>query len=165
MAMRSPAPYTIAVSKGSALIEETKALLRAWDPKEPLADFRQRVVYGDLLGKTTAQRADDIVRRVFARRFLLPDDRPARALKKFVESDRLGAVVADLCLLYASRQDALLHDAIVKIYWPAVDAGQLLLRPKDILAFLHQAEAEGHIPEHWSAKMKIRITRGLLHTL
>src|SRR5438445_8921837 len=136
MAMTKPVPYTITVSKGSALIEETKTLLRAWDPKESLPDFRQRVVQADLLGKTTAQRADDIVRRVFARRFLLPDDRPARALKKFVESGQLGALVADLCLLYAARQDALLHDAIVKIYWPAVNASQLFLLPRDILSFL-----------------------------
>src|SRR3989442_15390447 len=110
--MTTPAPYTIAVSKGGALIEEAKALLRAWDPKESVPDFRQRVVQADLLGKTTAQRADDIVRRVFARRFLLPDDRPACALKRFVESGRLGALIADLSLLYAARQDALLYDAI-----------------------------------------------------
>src|SRR5207249_7119769 len=125
--MSTPVPYTIALSKGSALIEETKALLRTWDPKESLADFRQRVVREDLLGKMTAQRADDVVRRVFARRLLLPDDRPARALKRLVGSARLGQIVIDLCLLYAARQDALLHDAIVKVYWPAVNAGQLVL--------------------------------------
>jgi hypothetical protein len=108
---RPAGPYTITVSKGSALVEETKALLRAWDPKESLSDFRRRVVHEDLLGKVTAQRADDIVRRVFARRFLLPDDRPARALKELVESGRLGQVVTDLCLLFAVRQDALLRSS------------------------------------------------------
>lgn len=158
-------PYTIAVSKGSALVEETRTLLRAWDPKESLADFRRRVVSEDLLGKTTAQRADDVVRRVFARRFLLPDDRPARALKRFVESGRLGAFVSDLCLLYAARHDALLRDVITGVYWRAASAGHLVLGPKDVLAFLRDAEEDGRIPERWSGEVKIRVARGVLRAL
>src|SRR5262245_18114585 len=135
-----PASYTIAVSKGSALIEETKILLRTWDPTESLADFRQHVVRGDVLGKMTAQRTDDLVRRVFAPRFLLPNDDPARHLKKLVESGCANALVVELCLLHAARQDSLLRDAVVEVYWLAANAGQFMLGPKDVIAFLHHAE-------------------------
>jgi hypothetical protein len=162
---RPPVVYTIAVSKGSALIDETKALLRAWEPAESLADFRRRIVRGDLLGKMTAQRADDVVRRVFAPRFLLPSDGPARQLKRLVESGQANALVVELCLLYAARQDALLRDAIVEVYWPVANTGQLVLSPRDIITFLHQGELNGRIPEPWSVEVKIRVARGLLRAL
>ncbi len=44
-------PFTITISKGSALLPEMKALLRAYRPGEPLAQFRDRVLGQDLLGR------------------------------------------------------------------------------------------------------------------
>ena len=92
-------PYTIAICKGSALLPETRALLRAWRPGETLDAFTARVQREDILGKTTAYRARDIVRRVFARRYLRPDDRPARHLKRLLASLGQGPWFGDLCLL------------------------------------------------------------------
>ena len=43
-------PDTIAISKGSGLLNEMKALLRAWTPGEPLKEFSERVVQEDVLG-------------------------------------------------------------------------------------------------------------------
>src|SRR5262249_48574056 len=97
--------YTIAVCKGSALLQETKVLLRAWQPNESLSEFRDRVLREDLLGKMTAYRVNDIVRRVFARRFLRPDLPPARLLKQLVERDYPDQLFSDLCLVYAARSD------------------------------------------------------------
>jgi hypothetical protein len=62
--------YTNTISKGSGLLEETKTLLRAWQPGESRNEFCERVLREDLLGRMTAYRARDIVRRVFARRYL-----------------------------------------------------------------------------------------------
>ncbi len=76
--------YTIAVCKGSALLDETKALLRAWQPEETIKEFSARVLRNDLLGKSTAYRNRDIVRRVFARRLLSPDTKPAQFLKRLL---------------------------------------------------------------------------------
>jgi len=88
--------YTIAVCKGSAFLEETKALLRAWHPGEPTTEFRHRVLRQDLLGRMTAYRASDIVRRVFAWRFLRPDNRPAILLKRLLGRGQVGQVFSDL---------------------------------------------------------------------
>jgi len=56
-------------SRLGTLLEETRVLLRAWKPPEPSNEFSQRVLREDLLGRMTAYRARDIVRRVvFARR-------------------------------------------------------------------------------------------------
>jgi bacteriophage exclusion system BrxA-like protein len=65
--IQSTPRYTIAICKGSALVEETKTLLRAWLLNESIGDFQSRVLREDLLGRATAYRVKDIVRRVFAR--------------------------------------------------------------------------------------------------
>ena len=101
--LQSEPHYTIAVCKGSALIEETKTLLRAWQPGESLRAFQTRVLQYDILGRATAYRVKDIVRRVFARRLLVPDDQPAVRLKCLVAA-RKAQIVSDLLLVYSARQ-------------------------------------------------------------
>lgn len=72
--------YSTAISKGAGTIEETRRLLEHWRPDEPLEDFTRRVQAEGLLGNSTAYRTRDVVRRVFAPRFLRPGDKPARIL-------------------------------------------------------------------------------------
>lgn len=158
-------PYTIAISKGSALLPEMKALLRAWMPEEPLKEFSERVVQEDVLGKTTAQRAKDVVRRVFANRFLVPDQAPAKYLHRLLQRNKSGQLFSDLCLLYSSRNDALLQGVIVSVYWPAVAEGHIFISPKEVIQFFRQAEEQGRIPSPWSESVKIKVARGLLRAL
>lgn len=164
-ALSESVPYTIAISKGSALLNEMKSLLRAWTPGESLKEFSERVVQEDVLGKTTAQRAKDVVRRVFANRFLVPDQAPAKYLHRLLEGNKSGQVFSDLCLLYSSRNDALLRDVIVSVYWPAVAEGQLFISPKEVVQFFRKAEEQGRIPHPWSEPVKIKVARGLLRAL
>jgi len=157
--------YTIAVCKGSAFLAETKALLRAWHPGESTSELRERVLRQDLLGKMTTYRASDIVRRVFAWRFLRPDNRPATLLKRLLVRGQGGQVFSDLCLLYAARNDDLLRDAVTHLYWPAVSDGRLTLSPAYVVEFLRQADRDGHIPEPWSEGVKVRVARGILKAM
>jgi hypothetical protein len=157
--------YTIAVCKGSALLEETKALLRAWQPTETARQLSARVLQEDLLGKTTAYRVNDIVRRFFAARFLVSDGKPAVLLKRLLENGAAGRLVSDLCLLCAARQDVLLRDVISQVYGPAVAEGRLALGTRDVLTFLREADHDGRIPEPWSEQVKLKVSRGLLRAL
>ncbi len=159
------ARYTIAVCKGSAFLEETKVLLRAWHPGESTTEFRDRVLRQDLLGKMTAYRASDIVRRVFAWRFLRPDSRPAILLKRLLGHGHVGQIFSDLCLLYAARNDDLIRDAVTHLYWPGVSDGRLTLSPAYVVEFLRQADRDGHIPEPWSEQVKVRVARGILKAM
>jgi Putative inner membrane protein (DUF1819) len=157
--------YTIAVCKGSALLPETKTLLRAWRPDEPISDFRQRVLREDLLGRLTAYRANDIINRVFARRYLRPEIKPALALKKLLQAGQSGQVFSDICFLYAARNDRLLRDTVTELYWPAVSEGRLVMSPSFVVEFLRQAERDGRIEEPWSEQVKLKIARGVLKAL
>jgi hypothetical protein len=157
--------YTIAICKGSALLGETKALLRVWRQGEALASFTDRVLHEDVLGRATAYRVKDIVRRVFARRFLFPNSAAAEHLKTLVRRGLLGRRFSDICLLYAARHDDLLRDIIVGLYWPALTDGRLELSVKDVVEFLRQAEGDGFMPEPWSEAVKLKVARGLLKAL
>jgi hypothetical protein len=157
--------YTIAVCKGSALLDETKTLLRAWHPGETIQEFSARVLRDDVLGKSTAYRNKDIVRRVFARRLLLPDTQPAQLLKHLLSNIRSAKMVSNLMLIYAARQDDLLRDVIVKLYWPSFREGRISLSTSNVIAFLKDAESDGRIPEPWSEQVKIKVARGLIRAL
>lgn len=157
--------YTIAICKGSALLDETRALLRAWKPPESANEFSQRVLREDLLGRMTAYRARDIVRRVFARRYLRPDNQPALLLKQLLERGQPGQLFSDLCLLYSARNDDLIRDAVTHIYWPALSEGRLTLAPTHVVEFLRQAEREGKIEDPWSEQVKLKVSRGVLKAM
>ena len=157
--------YTIAVCKGSALLEETRALLRAWQPTESITEFRDRALREDLLGRMTAYRASDIVRRVFARRFLRPDKQPALLLKRLLERGQPGQLFSDLCLLYAARNDDLIRDAVIYLYWPALSEGRLTISPAFVVEFLRQAERDGRMSEPWSEQVKLKVARGVLKAM
>ena len=165
-----PARYTITICKGSSLLNETRLLLGAWRPGEPLKVFHDRVLQSDLLGKTTARRAEDLLRRVFERRFLQPTDQPARMLRRLVGSGpgmipSVRRIFADLCLLYSARLDGLLRDVITEVYWPAARAGQLPFGKRDVLVFIDEAEQAGRVASPWSDAVKTKVARGLLRAM
>ena len=145
-------------------MEEMKTLLRAWLPNESIGDFQSRVLREDLLGRATAYRVKDIVRRVFARRLMVPDTQPAFRLKRLLNAGK-SRVVSDLLLLYSTRQDDALRDVIVDVYWPAVREGQLAISPRQVVGFLRHAEANGLMSEPWSEQVRLKVARGLLGAL
>ena len=59
-------PYTARAIKATGLVDETKVLLRAWEPGESAADLRRRAREKSLLGKATASRSDDVVQVTWA---------------------------------------------------------------------------------------------------
>jgi hypothetical protein len=113
----------------------------------------------------TTYRASDIVKRVFARRYLRPDSGPALALKGLLERGQSGQLFSDLCLLYAARNDKLIRDVVVELYWPALSEGRLTMSPAYVVELLRQAENDGRIVEPWSESVKVKVARGVLKAM
>lgn len=157
--------YSTAISKGSALVGEMKSLLEHWLPGEPLDDFMRRVQEEGLLGNSTAYRTRDVVRRVFAPRFLRPSDKPARILQRVLASGLPGRVFTELLFVFTARQDPLVYDFTIREYWPAVRRGRPVLDTDPLLSFLSEAQYDGRLDNQWSEKVSVRIARCVLGLL
>ncbi|MEM7559717.1 MAG: BrxA family protein [Planctomycetota bacterium] len=165
--MTEPAsdPYTIRISKGAALLPETRLLLREWNTEEDAASLAERVLEADLLGKATARRVRDIVQRCFAPRLLNPAGCPARHLKRLVEGRASNDWFRDLCLLYSARADRLLRDSITVFLADAMNEGRLSVTVDTAVTFLCEAEEKGMMESPWASETKKKISRGVLKAL
>lgn len=157
--------YTTAISKGAGMVEETRRLLEHWSPAEPLDDFARRVQDEGLLGNATAYRTRDVVRRVFAPRYLRPADKPARILQRILSSGLPGRVFTELLFVFTARQDPLVYDFTVREYWPAVRRGRNVLDTDPMISFLSEARFDGRLDNQWSEKVSVRIARCVLGLL
>lgn len=157
--------YTIALCKGAALVDETRTLVHHWTPGEDVATLTDRVLSQNLLARATAYRTKDIVRRVFARRFLEPTDVPARRLKRAVDGGLPRKLFTEALFLYAARADPLLYDFTTEVFWPACRRGRSILTTDEVVAFLAEATAEGQIEQAWSGEVQVKIARAVLATL
>ncbi len=151
--------YTTAISKGAAMLDETRRLLSHWQPEEPLEQFAKRVQEEGLLGNATAYRTRDVVKRVFAQRFLKPTDKPARVLKAVMESGLSVRTFNEMLFLFSARQDPLIYDYTIDGYWTTARRGRAALDPSMVVTFLSEAELDGRLENKWSDNVSIRIGR------
>lgn len=159
------APYTSRAIKGTALMEETRALLRAWKPGETPGDFRKRACEEDLLGKATAARRDDLVRRVFEPRFLANGQEPAASIRRILVARGDGPWFAQLSLLLAARFDVVLRETVT-VFLPAVRArGASAIVTADLIRFLDEQEARGRMARPWSRSVRESVAQHVLHQL
>lgn len=157
--------YAVRIAKGAGLIAETRDLLHAWQPGESAAALADRVLRTDLLGKSTARRVKDIVQRVFAPRYLYPEECPALYVKKLLESYPTGDWFRDLCLLYTARANRLVRDSVTVLLRNARDEGRLTLSVDAVVSFLREADQHGMMAHPWSPEVRKRVARVLLKVL
>ncbi len=156
------ATYTSRSLKGTALLAETGVLLRAWRPGESGPDLRRRVLAEDLLGKSTAKRAEDVVDLVFARRFLGAGGAPAVHLQAMLAVRGGGNWLVQVGLVLAARHDAVLRDAVTTTLPRARGAA---LANDDILRQLDEALADGRLDRAWSSSVRIEVARHVLRQM
>lgn len=162
---REERKYTTAISKGAAMVDETRRLLSTWRTEEDLDTFAARVQSAGVLGNATAYRTRDAVRRVFAPRFLRPTDKPARLLKHVLQAGLPKKSFTELLFLYAARNDPLIYDFTCREYWPAARRGRTVLDVETALNFFSEARMDGRLDSQWSDNVAVRIARCLLAML
>lgn len=156
--------YTTELSKGQGAISETLTLLEHWEPGIGVDELTEQVMDAGALGRSTATRTRDLITRVFARRYLADEGRPARVLQSL--QDRLSlATLKQFMLVYTARQHDILHDFITEVYWPKYGAGAEEIGRDDARSFIEEAHAMGIIDPGWSETMVVRVARYLVGTL
>ena len=155
------AKYTAALAKGHGIIEETMALLDIWEPGMSAPQLAKIAISNGVLRRATAKRAQDLVIRVFAPRYLVDNARPAQQLKTLMDAGASQANLEQLVFVYTARANAVLHDFVCEVYWGKYSAGSSHIATEDAREFLERAYNIGRLPERWSEEMISRIARGL----
>lgn len=157
--------YTTELSKGQGAVPETLALLEHWAPGMNAEQLTRITVDQGLLSTSSANRAWDLASRVFARRLLAEDGKPAAWLRHLVDARADRGVVRQLLFLYAARAHRILRDFVIDVYWPRCRDGALTMGRGEADQFIEDAKADGRIHPPWSPAMSERTARYLTGTL
>lgn len=153
--------YTTQLSKGQGAVPETITLLKAWHTGMSALDLGRLVLDQGLLGRATANRVNDLVKEVFAPRYLANGSLPARNLKLLMDEGIPPSKLSQLFLVYTARANLELNDFICDTYWGKYAAGARSITREDALNFLESAVLSGKIPKRWSDKMMLRVAQYL----
>lgn len=157
--------YSTELRKGRGAVAETLTLLEYWEPGMSATRLAALAVEQGIFGSSSAQRAQDLVTAVFARRYLAEDAEPARRLQHLVRQGADPAVLKQLMLVYTARRNPVLRDFVAEVYWPAFGSGAAVIGSGEADAFLRWAQVDGRISRPWSEDMRKRIAGDLVRAL
>jgi hypothetical protein len=159
VAERSHVVSSFTLIKG-ALINETYAVLAAWDFRISKKENLDRLRHTNYIGASSETWLRDVA-KVINRRFV-PDgpDQPLALLAK-------GGCSLDewkpLLLWHMTRDEFLLRDFLQNWLFPAFEAGAFRVRPEHLYEHLGAIGTRGGATEHeWTEPTSARVAAGLL---
>lgn len=158
----APANYTTQLGAGLGMINETLGLLRLVEPGDTPTRLSARVVESGLFSRTTARRAHNIVAEMFAPRYLVRGDQPARLLRSLLEARLPQDDFRQLCFLHTARAQAVFADFVTQVYWPRYSAGARSLSRAEAESFIHRGLDSGRMQKRWSESIIDRVSGYLL---
>ena len=153
-------PYTVQLSHGLGLIDETRTLLDLWQPGMNAADLHRSALQSGHFGTLSARRLHDMISVGFGMRYLTDDAAPARLLKP-IQHVVPRAAFEQLLFLYTARAHPVLADFVREVYWPAYAAGKPAIGNEESLRFIEQAVRDGKTTTAWSPTMVKRMSSNL----
>lgn len=165
MSTRTTGIYSTELSKGQGAVAETITLLEHWRPGMSSTNLAQVVLAEGVLARSSARRVTDLVRSVFARRYLVDDGQPAAYLRFLLERKTDHAVIRQVMLIYTARIHTILRDFIAEVYWVRYSAGAEAISRTDAEEFIKRAMTDGRISRPWSATIQLRVAQYLTGTL
>jgi hypothetical protein len=159
----APQVYSSKIIKAGALPDDTRTLLTFWNPersaRENLADLRE----GNLLGKASRSRVEDVL-AIFQQRYLRDAD-VASSLSVLERSGLPQSQVNPILFFYSAQSDRLLHDVVIGFLHPLYRAGRADVSVAATVSFLREQVRTGRTSGNWSDATLGRVARGLLSTL
>lgn len=149
--MNSLRHYNTRLGVGLGAIEETRILLEIWQPGMQLTELYQRALVSGSLPNVSARRLSNMVKELFAMRYLVNGDYPANVLKEMLPF--LSYLEwCQLLFIFTCRLHAVLADYIVEEYWPRYAAGHTTIDNDDAREFILRAIEQGKTAHPWSTK-------------
>lgn len=158
--MRAPA-FTVNIQKGGALLPDARRLVEVWDLSESADANLARVAGGNLLGKATRRRLDDVLLRCLVPRFVTPGPQVIAALKQLLGDHR---AFVEAVYFETSRDEILLAAFAEGPCFAWYEAGRARVTIDDTVTWLVEQASAGVLPE-WSPAVRTKVGRGLLAAL
>lgn len=153
--------YTSDLQKTAAVVTEMMDVLSVWEPGMELDVLERRVIADGALGRVSATRIRDIIKRSFNQRFLMPDDRAARNAKPILDRGLGATAFREVLFLYCIRTYLVIYDFLVERYWPAAFAGHETITGSQIILHLTDKFGTERNPDGWSESVTARVARNL----
>jgi Putative inner membrane protein (DUF1819) len=142
------------------LIDETHAVLAAWDFARSKRENLDRLVDENFIGASSATWLRNVA-KVINRRFD-PNERD-RALVVLAKSGCDLEEWKPLLLWHMTQDEFLLRDFLQNWLYPGYESGTLRVRPDELHAYLRGIGARGGVTEHaWTDGTYNRVAAGLL---
>jgi Putative inner membrane protein (DUF1819) len=158
-AHRADVASSFTLIKGS-MIEETYAVLAAWDFAQTKKQNLDRLRHENFIGAGSITWLRDIAKVLNRRVDPTGRDRPLIVLAKGGCSVE---VWKPIFLWHITRDEFLLRDFLINWLWPAYEAGAYRVRPEALHEYLATIAKRGGKVEHaWSPATTARVAVGLL---
>lgn len=160
--MEEARAYTTQLQAGLGMVPETIILLKLWQPGDSAKSLSEKAVREGVFSRNTARRSVNIVKEMFAPRYLVDNGKPARALKQLVEASVAPDDLTQLFFLYTARAQAIFAEFILDVYWRRYAGGSTRLTTQEAQSFIHQALNTGRMQKRWTDSTIRRVSAYLL---
>ncbi len=155
--------YTSRIIKASALIADTKILLREWDLSRSVEENLDRASRQNIFGKASRKRIDDIL-LIFRQRYFDEPDVGA-ALVTLVQQDAPSQWIDPLLYFFSAQNDRLLRDVVIQVLYPRHKNGTTEVPKEVVIHAIRNWVAQGKTTTDWSDSTVKRVAQGVMATL
>lgn len=152
--------YTVKLSAGLGLIEETRKLLDLWSPGISAAELTRQALESGQFPNITSRRLKNIVTDGFKPRYMVNNAAPAALLKDLVGKLN-NREFNQLLFVYTCRAHLILEDFVREVYWSAYSSGKGTVNIDDARRFVQRANEDGKTLKPWSESTLTRASRYL----
>lgn len=155
--------YTSRIIKASALIADTRILLRDWDLTQSVGENLDRASRQNIFGKASRKRIDDIL--VIFRQRYFDDPDVGAALVTLVQQGAPSQWIDPLLYFFSAQNDRVLRDVVIEVLYPRHQNGRKELPTDVVIHAIRHWVAQAKTTTDWSDSTIKRVAQGVMATL
>lgn len=143
------------------MLDDARHLTEVWDDGLDAAQNLSRISEGNLLGKSSRKRSDDVLLRILSPRYVAPGPDVLPALRRLRDDPR---TFREACYYETARDEALLAAFAEGPVFDWYGAGRVGVGIEDAKQWLEALTENGSLPV-WTDTVRTKVARGLLAAL
>jgi hypothetical protein len=155
-------PYTTQLGAGLGMFDESQALLRLYQDGDSISALANRAIREGVFAQMTARRIQNLVKEMFAPRFLAGSVPAAKHLKLLLTKNLQSEDWNQIFLIHTARAQTILGDFIREVFWAQYAGGATHLSRQQAELFISRAMDAGITTKRWSETMARRVAEYLM---